>query len=419
MVHLSKIKHQRATIQNIKKTLKPKEVLIHSDFSENYNCKYGSEIQSAHFGGSKAQLSLRTVIVYYTVLKDLFKVLSKSFCTVSEDLRHDSAAVCAHLTPIIEQVKDLVPTLNTVHMLSDSVVNQYRNKTMFDLIGTQLTQIFKVKELRWHHSESGHGKGAPDGIGGCLKRNADSLVAQGRDISSFEKFLFELGNQRPGVKIIPVEKKSIDSFQISISLETFKGTLQIHEVVWSMKESGVIQATRLSCLKYGASTPCKHYGIGNIKLNNIKSIHDNVLLPEKQLDYSDELSGPSMNFQRRWQENVLPEVAANYTILMFILTTTQILKRCQKVKVNDFVITKIVRKKKTHHHYVGMVVKKFNDELLISFFKKSTSNFFVFPEKEDISHVELSDIVTVLSSPNVNNRGYYHFDDIKNYNILA
>lgn len=147
MAHVSKIKHQTATIQNIKKTLKPNEVLIHSDLSENYNCKYGSEIQSAHFGGSKAQLSLHTVIVYYTVLNDSFEVLSKSFCTVSEDLRHDSAAVCAHLMPIIEQVKDLVPTLNTVHMLSDSVVNQYRNKTMFHLIGTQLTQIFKVKEL--------------------------------------------------------------------------------------------------------------------------------------------------------------------------------------------------------------------------------------------------------------------------------
>lgn len=143
MVHVSKIKHQTATIQNIKKTLKPNEVLIHSDFSENYNCKYGSDVQSAHFGGSKAQLSLHTVIiVYYTVLKDSFEVLSKSFCTISEDLRHDSAAVCAHLMPIIEQDKDLVPTLNTVHMLSDSVVNQYRNKTMFHLIGTQLTQIF-------------------------------------------------------------------------------------------------------------------------------------------------------------------------------------------------------------------------------------------------------------------------------------
>lgn len=46
-------------------------------------------------------------------------------------------------------------------------------------MGTQLTKLFQVKELRWHYSESGHGKGAPDGIGGCLKRNADKLVAQG------------------------------------------------------------------------------------------------------------------------------------------------------------------------------------------------------------------------------------------------
>lgn len=245
-------------------------------------------------------------------------------------------------------------------------------------------------------------------------------MVQERDISSFEKFLFELGNQCPGVKIIPVEKKSIDSFQISISLETFKGTLQIHEVVWSMKESGVLQARRLSWLKCDASTPCKHYGIGNIKLNNIKSIHDNVLLPEKQLHYSDELPGPSKNFQKKMARKCPPRSSRKLHYSdVYSDDDSAIEERCQKVKVNDFVITKIVNTKKTHHHYVGMVVKKFNDELLISSLKKSTSNFFVIPEKEDISHVELSDIVTVLSSPNVNNRGHYHFDDIKNYIILA
>lgn len=29
------------------------EVMVHIDFSENYNCKYGSEIQSMRFGSSK------------------------------------------------------------------------------------------------------------------------------------------------------------------------------------------------------------------------------------------------------------------------------------------------------------------------------------------------------------------------------
>lgn len=86
-----------------------------------------------------------------------------------------------------------------MHFLSDSVVSQYRNKTMFNFMGTQLTKLFQVKELQWHYSESGHGKGAPDGIGGCLKRNADKLVAQGWDISLFEQFIFQLKAQCPGV----------------------------------------------------------------------------------------------------------------------------------------------------------------------------------------------------------------------------
>lgn len=94
-------------------------------------------------------------------------------------------------------------------------------------------------------------------------------------------------------------------------------------------------------------------------------------------------------------------------------------EKCRKVNVNDFVITMIVGKKKTIHYYVGMVKKKFNDEYLISFLKKSTSNLFVFPEKEDVSHVERCEIVTVLNPPNINNRGQYYFDDLKNYNISA
>lgn len=120
------------------------------------------------------------------------EVACKSFCTVSADLRHTFAAVCAHLEPLIKEVRNLVPSLNTEHFLNDSVVNQHRNKSMFYLIGNELTKLFKVKDLRWHYSESGHGKGVLDGIGGCLKRNDDTLVAQGRDNSSFEKFIFEL-----------------------------------------------------------------------------------------------------------------------------------------------------------------------------------------------------------------------------------
>lgn len=52
-----------------------------------------------------------------------------------------------------------------------------------------LRKIFKdfptIKELTWNYIEAGHGKGAPDKVGGVI-RNNDRLVAQGKYIENFK-----------------------------------------------------------------------------------------------------------------------------------------------------------------------------------------------------------------------------------------
>lgn len=104
MVHVNKTKHQHVAITSLKEKLTLNQVLIHMDFSENYGCKYGKEIESAHFGGSKPQVSLHTIVLYYRC-KETNLVKSKCFCTVSASLRHDSSAICGHLKPISEITK--------------------------------------------------------------------------------------------------------------------------------------------------------------------------------------------------------------------------------------------------------------------------------------------------------------------------
>ncbi|XP_063237276.1 uncharacterized protein LOC134539299 [Bacillus rossius redtenbacheri] len=165
MVHVCNVKHQQATIAAIKRNLTSEDVLIHIDFSENYTCKYSSEIQSVHFGGSKPQITLHTVVVYYNCPESSL-MKSKCYCTLFRSLRHDPSAICAHLEPIIEQVKVIVPSVKNVHILSDAPATQYRNRKMFFLMGTHLTNVLKCETFNWHYSESGHGKGAPDGVGG-------------------------------------------------------------------------------------------------------------------------------------------------------------------------------------------------------------------------------------------------------------
>lgn len=50
---------------------------------------------------------------------------------------------------------------------------QYRQKGNFYLLSTEPYK-FEFENVNWNYFEAGHGKGAPDGVGGALKRIADS-----------------------------------------------------------------------------------------------------------------------------------------------------------------------------------------------------------------------------------------------------
>jgi hypothetical protein len=65
--------------------------------------------------------------------------------------------------------------------VSDSPSSQYRNKFTLFLISVLCRQM-GYKSWSWLYSESGHGKGAPDGVGAAVKRQADAYVARGRSI---------------------------------------------------------------------------------------------------------------------------------------------------------------------------------------------------------------------------------------------
>lgn len=130
--HVANIIHQRKTIQHIKQNLSIYEGFLHIDFSENYNCKYGQEVQAAHFGGSKCQLSLHTSVYYNSNLEPPNNYTNTtSFCTVSGNLRHDPTAICVHLIALVKKIKELSPDLQILHILGDDPLTQYRNKSMF------------------------------------------------------------------------------------------------------------------------------------------------------------------------------------------------------------------------------------------------------------------------------------------------
>lgn len=90
MSHVANIISQFRYIKKIKDELSHDQCIIHCDFSQNYCTKYANEIQSFHFGSSRQQISLHTSVIYYMKHG---KLVTQSFCTISECLRHDAVAI--------------------------------------------------------------------------------------------------------------------------------------------------------------------------------------------------------------------------------------------------------------------------------------------------------------------------------------
>ena len=130
--HLYKFRHQFNHYKELRSTLKQHEVLLHVDFSENYLCKTADEIQAMHFGASKPQIGLHTGI-YYVGDKD-----GTTFATVSDSTHHSPATVWAHLDPVLDDIKIKFPQVETLHIFSDGLVTQYRQKGNFFLFSSEM-----------------------------------------------------------------------------------------------------------------------------------------------------------------------------------------------------------------------------------------------------------------------------------------
>lgn len=158
---------------------------------------------------------------------------SQSFCTISDNKCHEPSAIWAHLMPVINLVKTSTPQVKTIHFFSDGPSTQYRQKKNFYALH------FFTKELgfeccTWNFSESGHGKGVADGIGGAVKRTLDKQVAYGQDVTDGTKtFQILTSLVKSNIKYFYIENREIDKIahKIPNNLKAVAGTLVIHQVI--------------------------------------------------------------------------------------------------------------------------------------------------------------------------------------------
>lgn len=95
--------------------------------------------------------------------------------------------------------------MKVLHFLSDRLCIEYRTVTQSFL---PLLHGIVPNRLRKGHMESR--QGAPDGVGGVLKRLADDLVSKGSDIPDARSLFSALARTGTSIKPFYVEEEDIE-----------------------------------------------------------------------------------------------------------------------------------------------------------------------------------------------------------------
>ena len=246
--HISRVKAQYEAF----KTLKDKvydysnHVCVQMDFAENYSIKEMEEVQSAYFNAE--MVTLHPVVIYYKTEDELLN--HKSYVVVSEVLEHNATMVLAIIDKVMVKVKEICPAVEFIHYWTDSPTSQYRNKTIFDLVARH-SELYDVK-ASWQYFESGHGKGACDGIGGVAKRSADNAMRSGKvTLQSARDFYNWASSTDSNISYIYIDR---DEFEASRSdtetrkslLMPVKGTLKTHSV-YALDEHNIMTRETTCC----------------------------------------------------------------------------------------------------------------------------------------------------------------------------
>lgn len=408
-VHVFNIKTQNKAYNDIKANMSNTEAVIHGDFSENFACKLTEEIQSFHFGGSRKQVSLHTGILYVSGEKPL------PFATISPSKDHSPPAIWAHLDPILKHLKETHPQVTTVHFFSDGPSTQYKQKNNFYLFSTVL-YLRGFETGTWSFFESSHGKGAPDGVGGALKRLGNHLVANGFDIPDAETF-FALMKEHSKILLFYVTERDIEWSAEGLPktpLTAVKGTRKIHQITTNKPKE--IHHRQLSCF-------CDKNQFSQGKLCNCFFEESKISFDEEKeqpkkkrtryhaiYDSSSESDSEEVLFQESDQETleqmVFYEELENHDPP--ILETPG----RENVSEGKFVIVELMggKRKKSKCSYVAVVTKvcskeEDGDVVVMFLTEQGNSKTLYITNEKDESIVDLNQLKAVLPQPKIIPKG--------------
>lgn len=279
-------KQQSEFYQEKKNNLKPGEVLVVSDFAENYSCVMQDEVQGYHW--STEQVSLHPFVAYYkTAVGDLKCI---SYVAATDHRKHVTATFHAFqkkFVPFLQaKLNQEGLTVKKIYYFSDGSSAQYKNRKNVKNICCHETD-FKI-EIEWHFFASCHGKGPCDGVGGTLKRCCLRASLQGAIIRNAMDLCQWAQKNLPNITVDYFSLEEVNTVTTEQEerckdLETITGIANYHAVIPQSQSSAIVK-------RYSASLISKVVHLTKIV----------TLLPWNSLSVSSFILFANDN-ERKWQ----------------------------------------------------------------------------------------------------------------------
>jgi hypothetical protein len=158
------------------------------DFSENYRCAHQDEISSAYY--QYQQATLYPVVAYYQCPDCSEAMVQEAAVAISPDLGHDAFAVRQFNKTLGDHLKSWDITFDHEVQFSDGCTSQFKSKQSFKDLSEMVDPTFERV-----YFGSRHGKGPCDGLGGIIKKCAETYVKSRKGMIRNAEELFKFCQQ--------------------------------------------------------------------------------------------------------------------------------------------------------------------------------------------------------------------------------
>ena len=245
-VHLNTASWQQKFYQKKRQNPLAGEVVLLTDFSENYRLEHQNQPQSVHWG--YRQCALCPMVLHYVCPDDgCQEIVKEVVVAVSDDLRHDyfAAQACEDAAvSVVEARKVMCQKIVKIH---DGAPGTYKCRQML-----YLTAMSDVPVER-HYFGSSHGKSLSDGEGAVAKKIVSTAVkTQEAFVDCAQAVVDTLNNHfvySDNIHLTHVSKTAILVNNIQRpklgKIPPVKGIQSIHCV--KQEKPGIVMCRRLSC----------------------------------------------------------------------------------------------------------------------------------------------------------------------------